>query len=331
VEGLVVRSKVEMKVLLIDVDQTGFPNLALMKLSAWHKQRGDHVSLNNMNGSVSVVYISCVFTKNRPKALGIARFFEELGVEVHIGGYGINDAKLPDEIEHIMPDYSLYGSDYSMGFTSRGCIRRCPWCIVWRKEGSIREHSPIEEFWNRRHEKVLLLDNNFLASERWAEKLKFLTDRRLKVCFNQGLDIRLVDQEVARQLARTRYFDDQFRRRRLYFAFDSPDYEDAVIEGIRLLKRYGIPPRHLMFYVLVGFGIRPDDYTWDYFLSHDYYRLKLLCDLGVLPYIMLYNDRQDIPLLRRFKRWACQPRLYKSVPWEKYQPDYSFKKWRKGM
>jgi len=178
--------------------------------------------------------------------------------------------------------------------------------------------------------KVMLLDNNLLASPNWRDVMRDVWFWRLKICFSQGLDIRLVDPEVAWWLRRIRYADDQFRRPRLYFAFDTLGVEDAVVKGVALLKRSGIPPDHLMFYMLVGFGegrhpMRSEDYTWDYFLEHDYYRFEILKELGVLPYVMLYNDRRDIPLLRHFERWVNY-RLYHIVPLERYDSHFRRKR-----
>jgi len=307
-----------LNVLLIDIDRTEFPNLALMKISAWHKKRGDSVYLDNCPSFPHKVYISCVFSWNKPKALGMAKFFESLGIEVELGGSGIGlDNFLPDEIEHIMPDYSLYGVNYSMGFVSRGCIRKCPWCIVPEKEGYIKDWAPLHEFRKPEHSKVILLDNNFLASPKWYENLVKIIAFKLKVNFSQGLDIRLIDQENARLLAKTRYYDWHFKNRRLHFAFDFPEIEDEVIRGIETLKKAKIPPRHLMFYMLVGFGVKPNEYTWDYFLEHDYHRFEVLNQLGVLPYVMLYNDRRDIPLLRHFERWV-NGRYYQVCKFEDY-------------
>jgi len=292
-------------VLLVDVDSK-FPNLALMKISMWHKKQGDTVDFGVVDPDV--VYISCIFAQNRSKALGIARFWESMGCEVHVGGSGVDlKTMLPDEVEHEYPDYSLYGIRYSIGFTSRGCIRNCPWCIVPEKEGSIREHSPIDEFYAPYWGKMLLYDNNFLASPKWYEKLCQIIARKIKVCFNQGLDIRLVDQEVARLLAKTHYYDDQFKERRLYFAFDIPQIEDQVLHGIETLKKAGIPPSHLMFYVLVGYNTTYEE---------DMHRIRLLIKKGVLPYVMPYNNRKD-SYYPHLARWVNR-RVYNWVPWEKY-------------
>jgi len=295
-----------MNVLLIDVDQK-FPNLALMKISAWHKKKGDAAGFNVNNPDK--VYISTVFTWHKAKALGMANFYKSLGCEVEIGGSGIDLKKtLPDEIEHIMPDYSLYGIRYSIGFTSRGCIRNCPWCIVPKKEGSIRNHAPIDEFYVPRWRKLILYDNNFLASPKWYENLRELIARKIKVSFNQGLDIRLINQENARLLSKVHYYDDQFKDRRLYFSFDLLQIEDQMLKGIETLEKAGIPRSHLMFYVLVGFNTT---------YGEDLYRLNLLMKERVLPYVMPYNNRHD-SYYPHLARWINRS-VYNLVPWEEYK------------
>jgi len=301
-----------MNVLLIQVDGTK-PNLALMKISAFHKKKHDKVFLETpelfwAGLNPEKVYISCIFSQNRGKAEGIAKMFN---CDVEVGGSGIDLPKtLSDQIEHMMPDYNLYGIKYSVGFTSRGCHRSCPWCIVPQKEGMIREHAPIDEFYVPRWKKLILYDNNFLASLRWAEKLHELIARKIKVSFNQGLDIRLVDQEVAKLLHKVHYYADNFKKRRLYFSFDLPEIEPKVIQGIERLKKADIKPHHLMFYVLVGYNTT---------FEQDYHRFELLDKLGVKPFIMVYNNRKDKPILRHFARWVNK-RYYKVCKFEDYKP-----------
>lgn len=319
-----------MRILLIDVDSK-MPNLALMKLSAWHKRRGDEVRLWRMQTEDCAtlapadwegkIYVSCVFSENA----WVARAFGG-SPNVEVGGYGVNGAKLPDEIEHTMPDYDLYGADYSMGFTSRGCIRKCPFCVVPEKEGPIRDHAPIPEFLYPGHNKVILLDNNFLASPKWKENLQFIIDHNLKVNFTQGLDIRLIDEENAAMLAECDYRAQNFKDRQLYFSFDTPEIEPEMTHGIETLRGAGIPidRHHITFYMLVGFGADPEDYTWDYFVEHDYRRFKVLREFGVRPYVMTYNDRRDIPLLRYFEQWANCPRRWMKTPnFEDHDRGYS--------
>jgi len=312
-----------MKILLIDIDSIWF-NLAVMHLSSYHKELGDEVYLlrykhfyrNKLGSAINLervapskqydkVYVSCIFSQNRGKALSVAKMYESLGSEVSIGGSGIDPKiTLPKEIEHTKPDYTLYNLDYSVGFLTRGCIRDCPWCIVPRKEGTIRVHSPLKEFLDRRHDKVMLLDNNLLAHPDHEELLLELLISRLNVCFTQGLDIRLIDDRNANLLAHLHYKDDEFKNPRLYFSWDILGIEDDVLKGVKTLKSHGIPPSSCLFYVLCGFQVQPDEYDWDYFMAYDWYRYQRLSELGVLPYIMIYNSRRDIPLLCAFKRWV---------------------------
>lgn len=298
-----------MKILLIDVDST-IPNLALMKLSALHKSQGNQVALNRCSRGFNPdrIYISCVFTKNRSKALGIGKMFS---CPVEIGGYGVNDKQLPKHIEHIMPDYDLYpGMNFSMGFTSRGCIRECPFCIVWKKEGKIRDHASIKEFWNPKHTRLMLLDNNFLASPKWKENIQFLIKHNLKVSISQGLDIRLMNDEVAFWLQQIESRTPSFKSRMYYFAFDDPSLVDQVDRGIKILNKAGIKSCYLTFYVLCGFNTTHKE---------DMERFKFLRKLGAWPYIMKYNDRTDDKQLNHFDRWV-NGHYYNMCSFKNYKP-----------
>jgi len=268
---------------LIQVDGK-WPNLALMKLSAWHKKRGDEVTLVDLSShNFDRVYASKVF----------------------VGGSGVDlKSELPKEIEVQVPDYELFKTDYSIGFTSRGCIRDCGFCIVSEKEGWIEE-APFDWIVSG---KVLLLDNNFLASPKWKEKLEFFIRHKLKVCFSQGLDIRLVNKENVQLLAQVKYYDNHFNRRRLYFAFDDPKLESIVKRNVAILTEAGIKPEHLLFYVLVGYNTT---------FEQDYHRFEVLRDLGVLPFVMIYNNRRDKQNIRKFARWVNK-RYYKVCKFKDY-------------
>lgn len=294
-----------MKILLIQIDGD-LPNLALMKLSAYHKKQDNEVHLRSCEDP-DIVYISCIYTWNREKALSASTFYPD--ATIHFGGSGFEiTSKLSDEIEHLKPDYDLYPNfDCSMGFLSRGCIRKCPWCIVQEKEGWIKEHSPLEEFLEPRFDKIILLDGNFLALPTSIEKLKELQKINKKICFNQGLDIRLINQENAELLSQLKYYDLKFKDRRLYFAWDTPEIEPAVLKGIKTLLNAGIRADHLMFYVLVCFNTS---------YEQDIYRVKTLIDLGVKPYVMLYNGIKGT-YQHHLKRWI-EWRYYKVVSWEEY-------------
>ena len=180
-----------MKISLLDVDSK-IPNLALMQLSAYHKSRGDQVTLG-MN-EADKTYISCVFTKNRSKALGIAKMCSG---EVILGGSGINYQWLPDAILKVKPDYDLYPSSYSQGFTTRGCIRHCPFCIVPAKEGMIRRWQHPAEFYDDCFDTIMVMDNNWLAIPDWFEETaKWIIDHDLKL-WEGGLDARLLTKKSA--------------------------------------------------------------------------------------------------------------------------------------
>ena len=311
-----------MRVLLIHIDGE-MPNLVLMKWSAFHKRKGNNVFLEkhalfSQPIVPDEVYISCVFSWNAGDALGIAKMFD---CPVYIGGPGIDlTTELPDEVEHIMPDYDIYGIDYSIGFFSRGCIRKCPWCIVPEKEGWIRKHAPISEFWNPKHKKLILLDNNLLACSEWKEALEFIISHKLMVNFSQGLDIRLIDHDNANWLSKIHAFTRTFNTPMFHFAFDDVNYEDAVRKGVHILQEHGVKPYRQTFYILCAFNMKAKDYTWDYFLSHDYYRFQVLRELDINPYVMKYNDRQDIPLLNAFDRWVnSRPPIYKVSDFKDYK------------
>jgi hypothetical protein len=289
-------------VLLVDIDSK-IPNLALMKLSAHHKALGDRVYLNECSDP-DITFVSCIFTWNRGKVT----FYPE----ANLGGPGVSlIVTLPGHIEHTMPDYSLYGCDYSMGFTSRGCIRRCPFCIVPTKEGGIHDNAPVSEFLDPKHRKVMLLDGNLLAAPCCKDVLRELAHRGLLVNFNQGLDIRLVTDEIAALLGTCQYRSMSFRERRLCFAFDDPKLESLVIRGVERLAAAGIPPKHLMFYVLCGF---------DTTIQDDLRRVDVIRSLGADPYVMKYNNRQGAEL-NKLARWVNK-RICEKVPFSDYTRQY---------
>jgi len=307
-----------MNILLVDVDSKWF-NLALMKLSTFHKKKGDKVRLLKLPKldltfpflheiiNADLVYVSCIFSENRKKTLNLMPFNRN----IVFGGSGIDlKNKIPEEIEHAMPDYSLYNLNFSVGFTSRGCIRKCPWCIVWKKEGYIRDHAPISEFWDPMHTEIMLLDGNFLASPRWRENLEFIRNHRLKVNFNQGLDIRVLSEEQAELLSEVHSYLSNFRDKGAFFAWDDVRDEDKVMRGIEKISQYW-PPEYLHFYVLGGYpnGDEFDDL---------YYRCKVLTDMGIRPYVMPYNNRVS-------KKIRDLKRCISSGTWRKKGLDYAWK------
>jgi len=269
---------------LIQVDGT-LPNLALMKLSSFFKKRGD-----------DVVFIDL-------SSFGIEKWFAS---KVFIGGSGYDLSKaLPREIEEMVPDYERFGLDYSMGFTSRGCIRDCDFCIVREKEGTLKD---ADMEWIK-HTKAVIMDNNFLASPKWIDKLQYFIDNDIKVNFNQGLDIRLINTGNAQLLFRTKSYDRKFRTRAYYFAFDDPKLEDIVRKKVEIMISCGFRPRWIMFYILCGFNTSH---------AQDLHRFEVIRDIGCIPYIMKHNDRKDDTWLNHFDRWVNR-RYYQYVKFEEYK------------
>lgn len=259
-----------MKVVLFDLDlnekRKVFPNLALMKLSAWHKARGDEVYYQFPLVNGDLTYASCVFTWNKHNANGLQAVFGGSGIDIHV--------KLSPDVEHIKPDYDLYPDcRWSMGYTSRGCPRHCPWCLVPVKEGDITAWASPKEFYDARFSEMLLLDNNLLAAPNWKETLIELAGLPVKVDCNQGLDIRVLNDEHIHYLKKV-------RMKVLRFAFDHIGYERAVCTGIENLLKAGYNKRMLSFYVLVGFP--RDDTAIE--------RMKILQGYGIDVYPMIYKD-----------------------------------------
>lgn len=299
-----------MRIKLVDVDNKYrekkrrgkiFPNLALMKISAHYKSKGDTVGFSVKNPDIT--YISCVFERNKEHAL---REMYAVTGGIYYGGSGISlDQELPHDIEFCKPDYDLYRTLFSLGFTTRSCIRICPWCIVHKKEGKFRRNQHIKEFHDFRFKVCKLLDNNILADKEWFfENTNWAIDHKVRLNITQGMDIRLLTDEIAEQIARIKFEDDQIR-----FAWDTLDLEPVVKAGIETLRDHGInTERNLSFYVLSGFSDVP--------FCKDVYRCNKLREWGAMPYVMPYNETSD-PLIRALARWSSRRRL-KKIPFWKY-------------
>lgn len=288
-----------MKVALIDVDSR-IPNLALMKLSAWHKARGDQVDLYlPVFSKPDLAYASKVFTDTPDPA-----YLPNCQIIKGGSGYDLK-SELPPEVESMFPDYSLYRIDYAMGFTTRGCFRRCPFCIVPEKEGNIRAVADITDFWDGQ-KNLMLMDNNLTAKpDHYRRILEQLIKRGIRTSFSQGLDIRLMDKDKADLLARVKLWKDK----RIHFAFDFMKDETAVREGIKTLFKAGIIARNISFYVLIGYNTTPEE---------DLYRVELLRSFGITPFAMPYNRRDRYQKV--FAGWVNKQQRFKSTKWQDYRP-----------
>lgn len=306
-----------MKIGLIDVDGHNFPNLPLMKLSAWHKQQGDSVEwyIPTEHGfplpPMDKVYMSKVFsfTPDYPYYVNAD--------EVVKGGSGYaikmvdgeevfekgKDGQLPHEIEHIYPDYSLYpeqARDTAYGFLSRGCPRGCKFCHVGCKEGKkSRKVADLKEFW-RGQKNIVLLDPNTLACAEWEEILQQLIDSGAWVDFSQGVDIRLMTEEKARMIQR-------IKTKNIHFAWDRQEDKDVIVPKLKEFKEItGWDKRKLTVYVLTNYNTT---------IEQDLERIYTLRDLGYNPYVMVYEKEhmKTTDTVRKIQRWVNARAVFNST------------------
>ena len=294
-----------MKIGLIDVDSHNFPNLCLMKLSEYHTRRGDRVEWWSPGSRYDLVYKSRVFTDTYSKDEIIVSNADEV---IRGGtGYGPGGGNLPDEVEHIMPDYFLYprflGTAY--GFLSRGCPRNCGFCIVSGKEGrkSVKV-ADLSEFW-RGEDEIKLLDPNLLACPDHEHLIEQLVQSRALVDFTQGLDVRLVNRDNISLLNRV-------RTKAVHFAWDNPD-EDLTGHFRRFAEMTSIrSSRNRRVYVLTNYGSTHEQ---------DLYRVYTLRALGYDPYVMIYEKPTAPRITRHLQRWVNNKRIFHSVKdFKDYRP-----------
>lgn len=289
------------KCLLIDVDST-IPNLALMKISTWKKSLGYEVGFNVDNPDE--IYASIIFDKDKHKTDGLEYLYPNSIINRGGGGWDIH-SQLPEGVDMLMPDYSLYPNcDYDLGFTTRGCIRNCYFCVVPKKEGRFRIVQHPREFHDPNHNKMMLLDNNVLADKKWfMEITDWFIENKIKVSFNQGLDVRLMDKDITDRLSELRMFE-PWR-----IAFDSMGVKEDVLKGIQLMKESGINPRNkVICYVYIH-----DDSQFDNALE----RCNILRENNTLPYIQLNQNHRFGGMVKTLRRY-CQPAVFFSTTFEEY-------------
>lgn len=286
-----------MRIGLVDVDGHNFPNLCLMKLSAWHKANGDEVEFAIPLMQYDRIYMARVFDDLYTHDDLTAYQCDEI---IKGGtGYGLKKT-LPNEIEQMFPDYSLYGiTDTAYGFLTRGCPRHCPFCIVGDKEGLVsRKVANLSQFWNGQ-KNIKLLDPNILASADHIDLLEQLADSKALVDFTQGLDARLLTDENIAVLKRIRI-------KRIHFAWDNPK-DKTVPKALEMFsEKYGLNPKahNVVVYLLTN-----------YWSTHqqDLERVQWLREHFFVPYVMIYNKPAAPRETRLLQRWVNNKIVFNKV------------------
>lgn len=319
------------KIGLIDADLmdngTRHPNLALMKIAGYYKGLGCNVELIYRSydeiKEYDLVFLSKVFTFTEVPSWVLD---EE---NVKIGGTGFFEdggENLPPEIEHHMPYYDLYKDfvetqiasgrsrnhysdylDYSIGFTTRGCFRKCSFCVN-KKYNKVHQHSPIKEFFNESRPYIYLWDDNILAYPQWEDVLDSIEEIGKPFQFRQGLDLRLMTDKKAKRFNNTHYQGD------FIFAFDSLEDKDLICEKVQLWKRYS--SKVCKMYVLSGYDSQDEKDIRSVFE-----RIRLLMKYGCLPYIMRYESYKDSKyrgMYVELARWCNQPQFYKKKSFREF-------------
>ena len=337
-----------MRIGIIDADLLGrdkhrFPNLACEKISGYWKEQGAEVFLltdYNHFDDYDHVYISKVFTDTP-----VPEWLEETE-KIHIGGTGFyfdKASNLPDEIEHHMPDYTLYNdwiesevarareikgdpfneksfrsqfkeyTDYSIGFLTRGCFRKCKFCVN-QKDSHVFQHSPLTEFYDPTRPKICFLDDNFFGCSKWKPLLEEAIAIGKPFKFKQGMDERILTDEKCEMLFSAKYDGDYT------FAFDNIADYDLIHQQLKRIRKY-TSSTSVKFYVLVGF-----ESVDEHDIENAFKRLELLMKYKCLPYIMRYQNKNHSPwkeseyrgIYVALARWGNQPNIFRKMSFRQF-------------
>ncbi len=275
------------QVVLFDIDSR-IPNLALMKLSSYYKKKGFGVILSRQPRWIQAHhhFASVVFNSNKSQAY-VAELRRLYGDNIQIGGSGIDLAStLPVEVDQQFPDYALYGhTDYALGFLTRGCNKRCQFCVVPKKEGKLQsDYASFDDFVPRGQHNVMLLDNNILASPNSQDILREIIKRQFNVNFNQTLDIQYLNDDNHGLLTNVKSVNSRFTKKMIYFSCNTPKQAAWFYKKSNYLRAFG--KNQVTVVIMFGFNTR---------LSEDFAILKMTKDLGVIPFVQEYQPILDVP------------------------------------
>ena len=285
-----------MNIGIVSIDSK-IPNLALMKISAHHKKQGDKVYLYDpiFSDTPDILYSSKIF-----KFTSDYLYYPDCKIIKGGSGFSLSSFLSP-EIENIYPDYSLFNCDYALGFTSRGCFRKCNFCIVPEKEGKLKPVADVYSFWNGQ-KRIRLLDNNIIAlPEHFKLICSQVKKENIEIDFNQGLDIRLINKENAKILS-------ELRIKTLRFSWDNIQDEKIIDRGLDILRQSGIRLNKLMVFCIIGFNSTREE---------DLYRVEKLKKLGITPFAMPFDKSNKYQ--KQFALWVNQTQIFKITSFEEYK------------
>lgn len=301
-----------MNIGLIAVD-SDYPNLALMKISSWHKSQGDLVEWYNPFDQYDIVYMSKIFSFTPDYGQWITNT-----KHIRKGGTGYDlYSVLPEDMEFAVPDYSLYPSidnKTAYGFLTRGCPNKCKWCVVPRKEGNIRPYMDVDDVAVDGRTNLVLMDNNVLACDYGLEQIQKIIDRGYRVDFNQALDARLVTDDIAKLLAKVRWIDV------IRFGCDTPRQIEECEEAMSMIDSYRKNPAQYLMYTMIGNDF---DEALNR-LSHwkTFKRVRIVAQ----PFRDVDNPHQIVPQWQKdMARWAMRREIYTTCEFKDYEPRKGFK------
>lgn len=294
-----------MKIGLIDVDGHNYPNLALMKLSAWHKKQGHKVEFAEEGKHYEIVFRSKTFSFTEDKKINYTCDNEKKGGSGYFfKTHDHNNLILPENINNICPDYSLYNCDHAYGFLTRGCIRKCHWCIVPQKEGNIKPEHDIDDF-IADYKSAILMDNNVLACDHGIKQIKKIIKMGIKIDFNQGLDARLIDDSIAKLLSKVKWI------KTIRLACDSSSQIETLFKAVKNLRWRNCRPIRYFVYCLVQDTKEAME------------RVKEIKGIYCEPFCQPFIDfnKKILPgkRIKRFARWVNATQVFNSVWWENYK------------
>lgn len=294
-----------MNVLLLQLDGK-LPNIALMRIAAHHRALGDDVTFRRAQNVSALdrhltdpdfgrVYGSLIFESSRH----LGERLREVYPDAIVGGTGWDVGLRLEEVGiwTKRQDYSIYPRfQQSIGFTQRGCRLKCKFCVVPTKEGPVKEEQAIADLWrgDPYPRELILLDNDFFGQPNWDTRIEEMIAGDFKVSFNQGINARMLTDEAAQAIASVRYYDDQFKTRRIYTAWDNRRDEDRLMAGLSALVKYGVKPDHIMVYILIGYWPGEGLADWEY-------RRAALREFGARPYPMPFVRSKEAV---GFQRWV---------------------------